>query len=140
MRRTIVIALGLAVTLAACGGGSSSNTPNGGQTTSGTRLSSSGELAIVDPAPGTVVRGTETVVKITLQGGKVIEQTSTDLKPDEGHIHVTLDGKLLTLLAGLEYKVTGLTPGSHIVQVEFVAADHGPFNPRVLATSTFTAA
>jgi hypothetical protein len=55
-------------------------------------------------------------------------------------MHVTLDGKLLTILAGLEYKVTGLTPGSRILQVEFVAGDHGPFNPRVLATVTFTAA
>jgi hypothetical protein len=139
MRRTILVALGLAVTLAACGG-SSNNTPNGGQTTSGTRLSSTGKVTIVDPAPGATVPGTEKVVKISLEGAKVIEQTTTDLKPDEGHMHVTLDGKLLTILAGLEYKVTGLTPGSHIIQVEFVAGDHGPFNPRVLATVTFTAA
>jgi hypothetical protein len=28
-------------------------------------------------------------------------------------------------------------PGQHVVQVEFVAADHAPFEPRVLAQAAF---
>lgn len=32
----------------------------------------------------------------------------------------------------------GLTEGSHLLEVEYVAADHGPFNPRVLAVTRFT--
>ena len=31
----------------------------------------------------------------------------------------------------------GVSPGLHTLTAEFVAADHGPFNPRVIATTTF---
>jgi hypothetical protein len=31
-----------------------------------------------------------------------------------------------------------LDPGEHLLEAEFVAADHAPFSPRVLAKSTFT--
>jgi hypothetical protein len=30
-----------------------------------------------------------------------------------------------------------LEPGPHVLQAEFVAADHGPFNPRVTAITQF---
>jgi hypothetical protein len=30
-----------------------------------------------------------------------------------------------------------VTPGRHTLQVEFVAVDHGPFDPRVRATVVF---
>lgn len=138
MSRTILTAIALAAVLAACGG--SDEPPSSGGTPTGQRLSSTAKITIVEPAAGAMVRGTETVIKMTLDGGKVIEETTTELKPDEGHVHVKLDGKLVTLLGSLEHKLTGLTPGSHLVEVEFVAADHGPFNPRVLATVTFSAA
>jgi len=31
-----------------------------------------------------------------------------------------------------------VTPGPHIVEAEFVASDHGFFNPRVLSAVSFT--
>ena len=34
--------------------------------------------------------------------------------------------------------VEGLAPGEHTLEAEFVAADHGPFDPRVTARATFT--
>jgi hypothetical protein len=33
--------------------------------------------------------------------------------------------------------IANLTPGPHTLTAEFVAADHAPFNPRVVATATF---
>jgi hypothetical protein len=39
---------------------------------------------------------------------------------------------------GLNERLPRLTPGQHLVQVEFVAADHAPFDPRVLAQAAFT--
>ena len=32
-----------------------------------------------------------------------------------------------------------LTPGPHLLEVEFAASDHGPFNPRVIERVTVTA-
>jgi hypothetical protein len=39
---------------------------------------------------------------------------------------------------GLNERLPTLTPGQHLVQVEFVAADHAPFDPRVLTQAAFT--
>ena len=36
--------------------------------------------------------------------------------------------------------LTALSPGHHTLEAEFVAADHGPFDPRVAASVTFTKA
>ena len=63
--------------------------------------------------------------------------TSTDLKPDEGHIHVILDGQLVTMTSGTEPTIPDVAPGHHVIQVEFVANDHGPFFPNVVAVSSF---
>jgi hypothetical protein len=36
---------------------------------------------------------------------------------------------------GLEQEVA-VTKGPHLVQAEYVAADHSPFNPRVIVAAT----
>jgi hypothetical protein len=41
---------------------------------------------------------------------------------------------------GLRERLPELVPGLHVVQVEFVAADHIPFGPRVLTRAAFEAA
>jgi hypothetical protein len=38
---------------------------------------------------------------------------------------------------GLRHRLPKLPPGQHVVQVEFVAADHAPFDPRVLTQTAF---
>jgi hypothetical protein len=35
------------------------------------------------------------------------------------------------------FSLQGVSPGRHTLQAEFVAADHGPFDPRVTAAVTF---
>jgi hypothetical protein len=40
----------------------------------------------------------------------------------------------------LRERLPELTPGQHVVQVEFVAADHVPFEPRVLTQAAFEVA
>jgi hypothetical protein len=50
---------------------------------------------------------------------------------------VIVDDHLVTMTASTESLLTGLTPGQHILQVEFVANDHAPFAPRVLAKTSF---
>jgi hypothetical protein len=64
-------------------------------------------------------------------------QVSGSLRPDEGHIHVSVDGQLVAMPLELTYHVSNLAPGSHTIEAEFVASDHLPFANRVVAAVTF---
>jgi len=102
----------------------------------GPRPASTATLAIVSPIPGQHISGSTLHVSIRLTGGTIIPQTSTDLQPDKGHIHLSLDGKVVSMAYGVEQDVA-VAPGTHLLTAEFVATDHFPFNPRVLKTVTF---
>lgn len=128
-------ALVLAIGLAACNGGSSDQAAS---PTAQSRPRSEAELTILMPEPGATIEGGSLSVRLELEGGRITEQVSTNLKPDEGHIHLKLDGRTITLLGTLEETIPNVPVGQHILEAEFVAADHGPFDPRVLATVTFT--
>ena len=140
MRRPIPVMLvvALALTLFACGGDSD----NGAQPspTASARIASTAKVTIIEPTEGAVIQGTEVRVRITLEGGKIAPEVSTNLKPDEGHIHLLLDGRVVQFLGSLDETIKDIAPGHHLLQVEFVAADHGPFSPRVISAVSFDAA
>jgi hypothetical protein len=123
-----------AVSLVGCG----SRTPAGSSAPQPARPrpQSTAVLAIVAPAPGEHVAGAAVHVRIRLTGATVVPQTSTDLKPDQGHIHLSLDGKVVSMAYGVDQEVA-VTPGPHLLTAEFVATDHFPFNPRIVKTVTF---
>ncbi len=127
--------LAVLVALVACGGGTPKTNPS---ITVVTRPASTGKVTILSPTPNEVIPGTVLHVKLQLTGAHLVPVASATITPDTGHIHVSIDGKIKSLLAGLNYDATGLTPGLHILSIEFVAADHGPFNPRVIVRQTFT--
>lgn len=101
-----------------------------------TRPSSTAAVSILEPGPAAVVTGTILKVRLSLTGGRIIPETKTQLTPDEGHIHLLVDGKVVSMTYGVEQEVQ-VTKGTHLLQAEFVAADHFPFNPRVMAIVTF---
>lgn len=101
------------------------------------RPRSTATLVFVAPAPGAVISGTTLRVRLRLAGAEIVPQTSTNLSPDKGHIHLILDGQVVSMAYGVEQDVP-VTPGPHILQAEFVATDHFPFNPRIISTVTFT--
>jgi hypothetical protein len=140
-RGTVVTAVALMLTGAACGGGDQApDEPPASQappTIAQDRPTSTGELTIVSPENGERFSGDTARLEIDLQGAEIVDETSTDLQPDEGHLHVVLDGTLVSMTSGTSQLLQGLTPGEHLVQVEFVATDHAPFDPRVLAAVTF---
>lgn len=105
----------------------------------GPRPSSSASIGFVRPSPGQAVGGDMLTVLLDLEGGRVVEVTSTDVSPDAGHIHLFVDGEIVSMSYGIEQLVPigGLDPGVHRLQAEFVAADHAPFDPRVTAAVTF---
>lgn len=133
--------LAAALLLAACGG--DANPPDPTPTATQERPSSPAELTIVEPEPGAVYPPENVPVRLELQNAEIVEEVSTDLRGDRGHIHLVLDGETVTLLGGLDENLAELVeggelePGMHILEAEFVAADHGFFLPRVITTVTF---
>jgi hypothetical protein len=107
---------------------------------SGARPASTASLAFREPVDGEVGTGDRLPVTLDLQGGRITDRTSTDLDPSVGHIHLSLDGRLvsMTSTAATVVDLRELPPGTHTLEAEFVAADHGPFSPRVLARVSFT--
>lgn len=99
------------------------------------RPTATAQLRIVTPAPGQVV-GRSFTVQLDLRGGRIVALTTTRNRPNQGHIHVLVDGALVSMTAGLRQDVHDLSPGRHVVRAEFVAADHGPFEPQVVAVVT----
>ena len=137
-RNTATALVAVVLVSAACSGGDA-GAPDAPppQTIAAERPASSAELTIVRPVNGERIDGDTALLEVDLKGGTVVEQTSTELQPDEGHLHVMLDGQLVSMTSGTSQELGDLPPGEHLLQVEFVANDHAPFDPRVLAASTF---
>jgi len=103
------------------------------------RPASTAKIHILMPIPDQRVAGPTMEVRLGLEGGRVSTITTTQLQPNVGHIHLSIDGSLVSMTYGLQQRVlvNGLARGDHTLEAEFVASDHGPFNPRVTASKTF---
>ena len=77
-------------------------------------------------------------VRLALTGAKIVSQTTTRIRPDQGHIHLLVDGELVAMNYDLDERVPNLSPCHHLAQVEFVAADYAPFDLRVLTQAACT--
>lgn len=95
------------------------------------RIASTAKMSIIEPAQGAQITGPKMRVTISLEGGKIIPEATKDIKPDEGHMHLSLDGQLATMTYGLDQEID-VSPGRHVLQAEYVAGDHAPFNPRII--------
>jgi hypothetical protein len=138
MRAPVAALLGAALLLAACGGGGgggSSPTPSASPTVDlSTRPSSPAVLSITSPTANEIVHGGTVHVAVTLQNATVVQATSTQITPTEGHVHLYLDNQLIYMAYQLQQDVP-VHPGVYTLKAEFVASDHFPFNPRVYSTS-----
>jgi hypothetical protein len=127
------MALAAAVALAAC------STPSASPAVTLTpvvspsaapRPSSLATVEIVEPADGATVEGTTAHVVLKLNGATIVSETTTNIRPDQGHVHLFLNGEVVSMNYGLEQDLL-VVPGTYVLRAEFVAADHAPFNPRV---------
>jgi hypothetical protein len=141
VRAAVLLAVA-ALAVTACSGGDGGSAPPAAATTAATapRPSSPAKLTIMAPRNGQTVRQDRPEVRLELVGAKIISQTTNRIQGDEGHIHLLVDGKLVDMNYGLRQRLPQLPPGQHVVQVEFVAADHAPFDPRVLTQAAFQVA
>lgn len=141
MKRISIMLLVSALALGACSSGEDSDS-------GAKRPSSTAKLQILEPTPGGTLPVDEPIIKLQLDGATILSELSSDVRPDTGHVHVKLDSQTISLLAGLEAnindmlaekKLPPLTKGQHLLEVEFAAADHGFFDPRVVVTTPFVA-
>jgi hypothetical protein len=137
----VLAAAALALTVAACSGGDGGSEAPAATTApaAAARPSSPAKLTIMSPRNGQTV-GERPELRLDLDGGKIVNQTTTRVQGDEGHIHLHVDGKLIDMNYGLRQRLPQLPPGQHVVVVEFVAADHAPFDPRILTQAAFQVA
>ena len=103
---------------------------------SGNRPSSPAVVAIVKPMSGESVTGTTVHVVLTLTGAQIVSATTTNIRPDQGHVHLYVDNLLVSMNYGLEQDLP-VHAGTYVLKAEFVAADHAPFNPRVWSSEVF---
>ena len=101
------------------------------------RPTTQARIQILQPTPNEET-APDVTVQVQLIGAKEVPQSGPPIKPDEGHIHVSLDGQIVAMAYGDSQTLKGLQPGQHSVQVDFVAADHIPFQNRVTAGVLFT--
>ena len=102
------------------------------------RPSSPVKVSILEPAVGAMLTGDTLRVSVELDGGTIVKEASRDLTPTtEGHLHVSVDGAILSQTYGETQSLEMPEPGNHLLQVEFVAKDHGPFDPRLIESAPF---
>ena len=117
----------LVALVAACGGPLATGRP---ATSSGPRPSSQATIEILQPAAGATLTGTTAHIVLRLNGATIVPATSTEVRPDQGHVHLYVNNVLVSMNYGLEQDIP-VQPGSFALKAEFVAADHAPFSPRV---------
>ena len=133
MKRVAVLASIALLALAGC----SSDNGRAGEPKIPARPATDARIQILAPTPNQET-GPDVTVQVKLFGAKEVPQVSGPIKPDEGHIHVSLDGNVVAMAYGDTQVLKGITPGQHSVQVDFVATDHIPFLNRVTAGVLFT--
>ena len=103
------------------------------------RPSSTATLEIVAPVEGQQVAGRFLDVVTELTGATVVDAGATAVTPNTGHVHVYVDDQLMSMAYAPEQQIPidFLERGPHVVRVEFVAADHGAFDPPVAESVTF---
>ena len=115
----------------ACGGGTKQQAAQ--------RPSTTATVAILSPTGGQVVTGTTLHVVIQLNGGTIVPtSTATPIPGNVGHVHLIDNGAIISMAFQTQQDIS-VTPGPHILEAEFVASDHQPFSPRVIASVHFTA-
>jgi hypothetical protein len=134
--RLMAAALLVVVAATACGGDGHPG-GSGPATTAGTRPSSPAKISILSPTNGEVIHGAKVSVRLALTGARVVKPTTSNIDPRKGHIHVALDGSIVSMNYGLKDTISKLSPGTHTLRVEFVASDHLPFDPRVFQEVAF---
>ncbi len=133
-RGFVAMCVALVFLAVACAGPAESpaSTPatGSGSESFGPRPSSSATLAITEPQDGQTLDGPAVHIELDLQNATITSATTTSIQPDQGHIHLYVNGSLANMNYSTQEDLA-VTSGNYVIKAEFVAADHAPFSPRV---------
>lgn len=129
-RPRLLAGAALACLFAACSTPAPPSQPAGPSGAPAPRPASPARVEIVQPTANSTVTGTNVHVVLELTGGTIVPQTTTAIRPDQGHVHLYVNNVLVSMNYGLEQDIA-VQPGPIVLKAEFVASDHAPFNPRV---------
>ena len=136
MPRVLVVVAAALLLASACGSSATANPSGSGQATAAVRPSSPAVVTITEPVSGAQLSGTSVHTVLTLTGATIVSASTTNIRPDQGHIHLYVNNALVAMNYGLEQDFA-VVPGTYVLKAEFVAADHAPFNPRVWSPEVF---
>jgi hypothetical protein len=131
--RKLMLLIAVMVVATACDS-TSRSTPG---TTIGTRPASPVRITLVSPTSDAVVHGTTLHVVVTVSGGTVVQNYSTNISPTKGHVHLYLNSQLVYMSYTLHQDLA-VHPGlTYAMYIEWVASDHLPFSPRDVTQPIF---
>ncbi len=104
----------------------------------GPRIASPATLTFREPVDGARIGSDDLRVVLDLLGAEVSEGAAGPVSPTTGHLHLTVDGTLVSMSYGTIQTVDlrPFGPGMHTIEAEFVAIDHLPFGPPVVTAVT----
>ncbi|MEX2552275.1 MAG: hypothetical protein WD627_04670 [Actinomycetota bacterium] len=111
----------------------------GGSTPACVRPETQARIEIVSPSEGQQFPDGNVPVELKVTGGKTASVGSTQNRPGEGHLHLSVDGRLASM-TGEAAQTLELPAGPHTLDVEYVANDHAPFCTRVIDSASFKVA
>lgn len=94
------------------------------------RPSTDARIEILQPRDGATFDTNKVPLEVRVIGGTLTDVATTQQRPDEGHLHVAVDGRLVSM-TGQATETIDVAEGDHLITVEFSAGDHGPFCPSV---------
>ncbi len=94
-------------------------------------------LTIVSPAEGAGLSESDVAVSVKVSSFTIKGAAGAN-QPNEGHLHMTLDGGALTMVYGGSHTISGVPEGKHILAVELVNNDHSSLSPPVKKEVSFT--
>jgi Domain of unknown function (DUF4399)/Family of unknown function (DUF6130) len=95
-------------------------------------------VVILSPKTGATV-GPDFDVSFAVFNFAMVQPYGQSDAPNEGHIHVLVDGNYNQLVASVEtVHLTGLSGGSHTITLQLVNNDHTPISPAVSASISVT--
>ena len=80
-----------------------------------------------DPIVTLTVSGDATegwLIRADVEGFTLTEFDATEAAPGEGHLHLFIDGQLVSMMYESEYLLEDLTPGDHQIMVTLSTNDH----------------
>jgi hypothetical protein len=88
-------------------------------------------VRVVSPRPGSTVTGSRVVFRVAPVDFTITAQ-ATAVKPNEGHLHVTLDKRPFVALYTPRFVFKGVAAGPHVLKIEVVNSAHKPIRKPII--------